>query len=98
MTLMENTQAGGVVRVPESEGDRLLQGPPHGDLAARGRAGGERAYAGDVSQFIMGLTQADTVKPGHAILPGHEDDPVFAAAFPSSILSRLPCLSEARAS
>lgn len=52
----------------------------------------------DVSQFIMGLTQADTVKPGHSILPGHEDDPVFAAAFPSSILSRLPCLPEARAS
>jgi hypothetical protein len=29
--------------------------------------------------------------------PGHEQDRVFDAAFPSSMLSALPCLPEARA-
>ncbi|MGZ8606094.1 MAG: alkaline phosphatase family protein [Actinomycetota bacterium] len=51
-----------------------------------------------VSQFFLDLTQADTYK--NQILPaaGHEGDTVFAAALPSSILSGLPCLPEARAS
>jgi hypothetical protein len=52
----------------------------------------------EVSRFIVGLTQSDTVKPTLSVQPGHEDDEVFAAAFPSSILSSLPCLPEARAS
>ncbi len=52
----------------------------------------------DVSQFIMDLTQAQTIRPGKPLDPAHSDDRVFAAAFPSSILTRLPCLPEARAS
>jgi hypothetical protein len=52
----------------------------------------------DVSQFIARMTQGQTFKNQNTPLPGHEDDPVFAAAFPSTMLSRLPCLPEARAS
>ncbi len=52
----------------------------------------------DVSRFIMGLTKRETVKPNQTVEPGQEEDRVFAAAFPSSILSRLPCLPEARES
>jgi hypothetical protein len=51
-----------------------------------------------VSQWFMGLTQQDTYKNQNLPEPGHEGDTVFAAALPSSILSRLPCLPEARAS
>jgi hypothetical protein len=51
----------------------------------------------DVSNFILGLTQADTVKTGSPTQPGHENDTVFSGAFPSSILGRLPCLPEAQA-
>ena len=50
----------------------------------------------DVSQFIMNLTQAQTTKVGRAPTPGHENDTVFSAALPSSMLSKLPCLPEAR--
>jgi hypothetical protein len=50
-----------------------------------------------VSQYLMNLTQADTIKAGGTPVPGHEDDLVFSAALPSSILSRLPCLPQARA-
>jgi hypothetical protein len=51
-----------------------------------------------VSRWILDLTQADTYKNQHLPEPGHEGDRVFAAALPSSILSALPCLPEARAS
>lgn len=51
-----------------------------------------------VSQWFLELTQADTYKNRNLPRPGHEGDPVFAAALPSSILSGLPCLPEARAS
>jgi hypothetical protein len=51
-----------------------------------------------VSRWFLGLTQADTFKNQNVPAPGHEGDPVFAAALPSSILSTLPCLPEARAS
>jgi predicted AlkP superfamily pyrophosphatase or phosphodiesterase len=51
-----------------------------------------------VSQWLLGLTQADTFKNRNLPVPGSEDDTVFAAALPSSILSRLPCLPEARVS
>ena len=51
----------------------------------------------EVSRFIQGLTEAQTYKRGTTLVPGHEDDTVFAAAFPSTLLSRLPCLPEARA-
>ncbi len=50
----------------------------------------------DVSKFIMGLTQTQTVKSGRTPQPGHEDDTVFSGAFPSTMLSQLPCLPEAR--
>ena len=52
----------------------------------------------DVSNFLLGLTQSQTFKTGREPLPGHEDDAVLNGAFPSSILGRLPCLPEARAS
>jgi len=51
-----------------------------------------------VSQWFLDLTQQDTYKNQNLPQPGHEGDTVFAAALPSSILSRLPCLPEARAS
>jgi hypothetical protein len=45
-----------------------------------------------VSQWILGLTQAQTYKNQNVPEPGHEGDTVFAAALPSSILASLPCL------
>ncbi|HEU4527487.1 MAG TPA: alkaline phosphatase family protein [Actinomycetota bacterium] len=50
-----------------------------------------------VSQWFLDLTQQDTYKNQNVPQPGQEDDTVFAAAMPSSILSALPCLPEARA-
>ena len=52
----------------------------------------------EVSQFIARMTQEQTFKNRNTPVPGHENDAVFSAAFPSSMLSRLPCLPEARAS
>jgi predicted AlkP superfamily pyrophosphatase or phosphodiesterase len=52
----------------------------------------------DVSQFIVRMTQQETFKNRNTPVPGHANDAVFSAAFPSSMLSRLPCLPEARAS
>jgi hypothetical protein len=49
-----------------------------------------------VAQFISQLTQVDTVKPTGTIQPGQADDRVFAAAFPTAILSGLPCLKGVR--
>jgi len=51
-----------------------------------------------VSRWFLELTQADTYKNQNLPAAGHEEDAVFAAALPSSILSSLPCLPEARAS
>ena len=51
----------------------------------------------DVSNFLLGLTEAQTAKAGKPPLPGHENDPVFAGAFPTSLMPQLPCLKEARA-
>ena len=63
---------------------------------------GELAEGGhdllDVSNFLLDLTQSQTYKTDREPLPGHEDDTVFAGAFPTSIMDRLPCLPEARAS
>jgi hypothetical protein len=50
----------------------------------------------ELSEWIMGLTKADTAQPGVVVSPEEADDPVFQAAFPSSIMDRLPCLPEAR--
>jgi hypothetical protein len=52
----------------------------------------------DVSDFLLGLTQGQTFKSGGEPLPGHENDTVFAGAFPTSLMDRLPCLPQARAS
>jgi hypothetical protein len=52
----------------------------------------------DVSNFLLSLTQSQTFKPGGEPRPGHEDDPVFSGAFPTSLMDQLPCLPEARAS
>lgn len=50
----------------------------------------------DISEFVMGLTQAQTAKSTRPPEPGHEGDRVFSAALPSTMLSELPCLPEAR--
>jgi hypothetical protein len=49
----------------------------------------------EVSDFLMRLTQADTVKANAATQPGRADAQVFAAALPTSLVARLPCLPEA---
>ncbi|MGZ4148785.1 MAG: alkaline phosphatase family protein [Actinomycetota bacterium] len=49
----------------------------------------------DVARFMQGMTQADTAGGGVVPQPGHENDPVFAAVFPSAIMENLPCLPEA---
>jgi hypothetical protein len=46
-----------------------------------------------VSRWLLDLTQADTFKNQHVPEPGHEDDPVFAAALPTAALGDLPCLA-----
>jgi Type I phosphodiesterase / nucleotide pyrophosphatase len=46
----------------------------------------------DVSQWLLGLTQGDTFKNQNVPDPGHENERVFAAALPSSILAALPCV------
>jgi hypothetical protein len=50
----------------------------------------------DVSNFLLSLTQGQTFKSGNEPLPGHENDTVFAGAFPTSLMDRLPCLPQAR--
>lgn len=45
----------------------------------------------EVSQFVAGLTQAQTQKPGVPIEPGHANDRVFQAVFPSAMLASNPC-------
>jgi hypothetical protein len=49
-----------------------------------------------VSEWFMSLTQEQTFKNRNLPGPGHEQDTVFSAALPSSILSSLPCLPQAR--
>jgi len=51
-----------------------------------------------VSRWFLDLTQEQTYKNRNVPAPGRERETVFAAALPSSILSGLPCLPEARAS
>ena len=49
----------------------------------------------DIARFAQTLTQAQTAGGGITPNPGQENDPVFAAVFPSSIMEHLPCLPEA---
>jgi len=51
----------------------------------------------EISEWILGLTKAETAQPGVTIPAGQADDLVFQAAFPSKIMGHLPCLPEARA-
>jgi hypothetical protein len=50
----------------------------------------------DVSEWILGLTKADTAQPGVVVSADQADDLVFQAAFPSAMMRHLPCLPEAR--
>jgi len=47
-----------------------------------------------ISQYIMGLTQAQTIRAGKAPNPATANDPVFAGALPSTLLSHLPCMPQ----
>ena len=49
----------------------------------------------DIARFTQTLTQTQTSGGGIVPNPGQENDPVFQAVFPSSILPNLPCLPEA---
>jgi hypothetical protein len=51
---------------------------------------------GDVARWVMGLTKSDVAQPGVVVPPDQANDPVFQAAFPSAMMSHLPCLPEAR--
>jgi len=48
----------------------------------------------DIARFAQTLTQTDTSGGGVTPNPGQENDPVFQAVFPSSLLPQLPCLQE----
>lgn len=47
---------------------------------------------GEVARFVAGLTAGEVATPGQATPP---DQPVFRAAYPSSVFADLPCLPEA---
>lgn len=49
----------------------------------------------EVARWVMELTEGDVSSA--SLPPGEADDPIFQAAFPSSLMSELPCLPEARA-
>jgi hypothetical protein len=51
----------------------------------------------EVSEWILGLTKAQTAQPGVSVPADQADDLVFQAAFPSKMMRHLPCLPEARA-
>jgi hypothetical protein len=51
---------------------------------------------GDVARYVMTLTEAQTAGPGQSVDPATADDRVFQAAFPSALMTELPCLPEAR--
>jgi hypothetical protein len=50
----------------------------------------------DIARFAQTLTQTQTSGGGVTPNPGQENDQVFSAVFPSSILPDLPCLTEAK--
>ena len=49
-----------------------------------------------VAEWVMGLTKADVAPVGTQVPPDQTDETVFEAAYPSSMMSDLPCLPEAR--
>ena len=50
----------------------------------------------EVARYVMDLTKAETAQPGVVVPPEEANDLVFQASFPSSLMSELPCLPEAR--
>ncbi len=50
----------------------------------------------DVARFVLTLTEAQTAGEGVAVAADRTNDLVFQAAYPSAIISSLPCLPEAR--
>ena len=62
----------------------------HQQLAANG------VTLNQISDYLMGLTQQQTIRVGRRPDPATANDTVFSAALPSTMLSRLPCLPEAR--
>ena len=51
----------------------------------------EGATLEDVANFVGNLTQGETVGAQQP-RAGHEDDPVFDAVFPSSLMDQMPCI------
>jgi hypothetical protein len=51
----------------------------------------------DVARFVAGLTEQQTARRGVKVSSDDAATPVFSGAFPSSILSRLPCLASSGA-
>jgi hypothetical protein len=51
----------------------------------------------DVAEWVMGLTKAEVAPVGTQVPADQADETVFEAAYPSSAMSDLPCLPEARA-
>ena len=49
----------------------------------------------EVARYVMTFTQAQMAGAGVAPNPGEDNEPVFAAAFPSALMRELPCLPEA---
>jgi predicted AlkP superfamily pyrophosphatase or phosphodiesterase len=50
-----------------------------------------------ISKYILGLTQADTITGGATPNPATANQPVFSSVLPTSLFTRLPCLPEAKA-
>jgi hypothetical protein len=52
-----------------------------------------------ISQFVLGLTKADTAAAGTTVPPQDQNDKVFQSVFPSAMMTQLPpgCLPEAHA-
>jgi type I phosphodiesterase/nucleotide pyrophosphatase len=50
----------------------------------------------DVARYVQGLTQQQTAGGGVTPQPGHENDQVFQAVFPSDLMLDMPCLPEAK--
>jgi hypothetical protein len=49
----------------------------------------------EMAAYMMTFTQAMTAGSGVVPFPGQENDTVFSAAFPSALMTDLPCLPEA---
>jgi hypothetical protein len=48
----------------------------------------------DIADFLMTYSRAENSRDPSKLEPGTADEPVFAAAFPSSVMEDLPCLKE----